>query len=233
MVAHNPLNRSGRADFPHPALASGDKAEAMQRIWVMDLRSGQPVVSNSPHPIPHHPTVLAAPRQRAMPEPNHVEMKHGARGAVHRDTVISIVPLDHRVQPLAHFRDGIVHAPLEFGLNLTQLGLQPFADRLSKHREPSVASLLPTDVSEAEEVEGLGLSFPTPLSVLSRIRAGLQKAGLVGMQLQLELAQSRMTLSFTTRCRFSPAHKEKTPCPIHHRLIPGKDFALSCRSSSI
>jgi hypothetical protein len=28
MVAHDPLHRSGLAVFPHPALASGDDAEA-------------------------------------------------------------------------------------------------------------------------------------------------------------------------------------------------------------
>ena len=36
MVAHNPLNGSGRAVLPHPALASGDNAEAAQRICVGD-----------------------------------------------------------------------------------------------------------------------------------------------------------------------------------------------------
>ena len=36
MVAHNPLDGSGRAVLPHPALASGDNAEAAQRICVGD-----------------------------------------------------------------------------------------------------------------------------------------------------------------------------------------------------
>ena len=112
MVAHNPLNGSGRTDFPHPALASGDNAEATQRIWVMDLRSGQPVVSNAPHPVPQHPAVLAAPRQRAMPGANHMEAEHAERRIVHRDTVVAIVSRDHRVQPITHLRDGVVHAPL-------------------------------------------------------------------------------------------------------------------------
>jgi hypothetical protein len=35
MVAHNPLDRSGRAVLPHPALASGDDAEAAQGIGMM------------------------------------------------------------------------------------------------------------------------------------------------------------------------------------------------------
>ena len=31
MIAHDPLPGSGRADFPHPALTSGDDAHAAQR----------------------------------------------------------------------------------------------------------------------------------------------------------------------------------------------------------
>ena len=89
MVAHNPLNRSGRAGLPHPALASGDNAEAAQRIRMMDVRSGQPAVSNPEHPVPEYAAVLAAPRQCAMPEPDQLEPKLDERKAVHWDTVIS------------------------------------------------------------------------------------------------------------------------------------------------
>ena len=32
MVTHDPLHRSGRAAFPHPALASGDDPKSPQRI---------------------------------------------------------------------------------------------------------------------------------------------------------------------------------------------------------
>jgi hypothetical protein len=32
MIAHNPLHGSGRADFPHPALALGKEAHAAERI---------------------------------------------------------------------------------------------------------------------------------------------------------------------------------------------------------
>jgi hypothetical protein len=97
---------------------------------MMNVRDGQPVVSNPPHPVPQHAAILAAPRQRAMPEANHLEPKHIQCREVHRDTVISIVSRDHRAQPLGHVRDGVVHAPLELGFHLTQLGLQSSAYRL-------------------------------------------------------------------------------------------------------
>jgi len=100
MVAHNPLDGSGRAVLPHPALASGDNAKAAQRIWMMNVRDGQPAVSNPQHPVPQHAAILAAPRQRAMPEADQLEPKHIQRREVHRDPVISIVSRDHRAQPL-------------------------------------------------------------------------------------------------------------------------------------
>src|SRR5215469_12321868 len=119
-----------------------------------------------------------------MPETDHMEPKQVERRAVHGNTVVAVVSLEHRAQPLTHFRDWVVHTPLELGFNLAQLGLQPFAYRLPEHREHPVASLLPTDVGEAEKVERLGLPLPAPLSVVSRVGTELQKAGLVGVQFQ-------------------------------------------------
>jgi hypothetical protein len=152
VVAHNPLNGSGRAVLPHPALASGDNAEATQRVRMMNARSRQPAVSNPPHPVPGHTGVLATPQQGAPPEPDRLEPKQVECRAVHRDTIVSIVPLKYRAQPLGHVRDGVVHAPLESGFHLTQLGLQPSAYRLAKHREPSVAPLLPADMTQTQTV---------------------------------------------------------------------------------
>jgi hypothetical protein len=69
MIAHNPLHGSGRAGFPHPALALGKNAHATQRIGMTDRRPRQPASDQAPHTIPEHVAVLAAPGQRAMPEP--------------------------------------------------------------------------------------------------------------------------------------------------------------------
>jgi hypothetical protein len=43
-IAHDPLHGSGRAGFPHPALALGDNAHAPQRIGMTDRRQRQPVL---------------------------------------------------------------------------------------------------------------------------------------------------------------------------------------------
>jgi hypothetical protein len=87
MIAHNPLHGSGRADFPHPALALGDDAHATQGIGMTDGRWRQPAGDEAPHAVPKDATVLTAPRQRTMPEPPHLESKdsraHRSTGCVH------------------------------------------------------------------------------------------------------------------------------------------------------
>src|SRR2546426_12773491 len=76
VVTHTPLHRSGRADFPHPAPTSGDDAKPPQGIRVTDASRRQVATEKPPHPVPADPSLLAAPRQRTMPEAAHLESKH-------------------------------------------------------------------------------------------------------------------------------------------------------------
>src|SRR5437870_9688428 len=87
MIAHNPLHGSGQAGFPHPALALGDNAHAAQGIGMTDGRQRQPASDEAPHAIPEDASVLATPRQRAMPEPSHLESKESQR-RVDRKSVV-------------------------------------------------------------------------------------------------------------------------------------------------
>jgi hypothetical protein len=160
MIAHNPLHGSGQAALPHPALALGEDAQAMQGIGMTDGRHRQPASDEAPHAVPKDATVLTAPRQRAVPEPPYLEPKNPQRVLVPRHTVISDVSTHHRLQPLADFGDGFMHPSLKFGFHLVQLRLQPFANRLPQHREPSIAPLLHADVRKAQEVERLRFPFP-------------------------------------------------------------------------
>lgn len=81
-------------------------------------------------------------------------------------------------------------ASLEFGFHLTQLRLQPFANRLPQDREPSIAPLLPTDVGESEEVERLRFPVSTLLPVFGPERSELQQSRFLRMQFQAELPHS-------------------------------------------
>jgi hypothetical protein len=73
-------------------------------------------MDQAPHAIPEDATVLTAPRQRAMPEPPHLEPKGPQRRSSHGHSIVLDVSTHHRLQPLALFGDGIMHAPLQFGL---------------------------------------------------------------------------------------------------------------------
>src|SRR6266851_1146327 len=196
MITHNPLHGSGQAALPHPALALGDDAQATQGIGMTDSRQWQPTVDEAPHAVPKDASVLAASRQRAMPEPSHLEPKDPQRVLVQGHSVVPDVSTHHRLQPFALVGDGFVHASLKFGFHLVQLRLQSLAYRLPQHRKPPIAPLLHADVRKAQEVERFRFPFPTPLPLVDRIRTELQKSRFLGMQFQVELPHSF--------CKFHP-----------------------------
>src|SRR5512136_3005817 len=135
MVAHDPLHGSGRADFPHPALASGDDAKPPQGIGVTDAGRWQPAVDEPPHALPEHSAVLATPTEHAVPE-SADRKAEGAQGwTVHGHAVVADVSPNDRPQPIADLGDGVVHASPKLGFHVTQLRLQPLADRLPENRE--------------------------------------------------------------------------------------------------
>jgi hypothetical protein len=176
MVTHNPLHGSGRAELPHPALTLGDNAHAAQGIRMTNAGGRQPAGNQAPHPVPKHAGVLAAPQQGAVPEPTYLEPKRVQRRAIGRHPVVPDVSTHDRSQPLAHFRDGVMHAPFELSFHRTQLRLQPFANRLPQDRKASVAPFLSADMRKSEKVERLRLPFSALLPVLGRERAELQAA---------------------------------------------------------
>src|SRR5438132_1523997 len=162
-------------------------------------------------PYESHASVLAAPRQRAMPEPADLEPKGGQRHAVGRHAVIADGSTYDRSEPFAHFRDRFMHAPFELGFDLAQLRLQSFADRLPQHRKPSVTPLLSTDMSKAEEVERFRLPLSALLSVFGRARSELQQTRFLRMQFQAELSHSLD--------QFCPE-----PCGVRFQLEPNHDI---------
>src|SRR2546423_382767 len=147
MIAHNPLHGSGQAALPHPALALGDDAHATQGM--AGDRQRQPASDEASHAIPKDAAVLAAPRQRTVPEPPHLESKNPQRVLIHGHPVVPAVSTHHRLQPFALVGDGFVHASLKFGFHLVQLRLQSLAYRLPQHRKPSIAPLLHADMRNA------------------------------------------------------------------------------------
>src|SRR5439155_22771799 len=97
MIAHNPLRGSGQAGFPHPALALGEDADAMQGIGMTDRSRRQPASDEAPHAMPKHAAFVATPRKRAMPEPPYLEPKNPQRVLVLTHTVIPDAATYHRL----------------------------------------------------------------------------------------------------------------------------------------
>lgn len=96
------------------------------------------------------------------------------------------MPAHNGLQPLADFRNRIIHTPPQLDLDAQQRGLHALANRVPKHHEPSPLRL-PADVLEFEEVEGLRLSQTSALSVGRRMASELDQPRLFRVQLQLEL----------------------------------------------
>src|SRR5882724_1902925 len=67
--------------------------------------------------------------------------------------IVAGMPTNNRAKPLAHFGDGIMHAPPELDLHFAQRRLQSFAYRVPQHREPSIAPLLYADVRVSRPAE--------------------------------------------------------------------------------
>jgi hypothetical protein len=201
---------------------------------MIDRRHRQPASDKAPHAIPKDAAILAAPRQRAMPESPHLEPKNPQRVLIQRHTVIADVSTHHRLQPPAYFRDGFVRPSLKFGFHLVQLRLQPLADGLPQHREPSIAPLLHADVREAKKIERFRFPFSAPPPLVDGMRTKFQQPRLLGMQFQEprknippgrrrsceqlrmtrgrcgSLHHIRMTFAFTTPRRFNRRTRGKT-----------------------
>ena len=165
-ISPYPPHRSGQADFPHPALASGGDAQTARGIRMADTGRRKPTTDEPFHSLPLDATMLASPAQSAMPEVAHGETKMSHGMTVTRYSEITKMPAHNGLQPRANFRNRVMHSPPQLDLDVQQLRLHALANRLPKHQKPP-SLRLPADMLEAEEIEGLRLAqtehprFPT------------------------------------------------------------------------
>src|SRR5262245_7670715 len=150
-----------------------------------DARGWEPASGKAPHPLPGDMGLVAAAAEAALPQPDHAAMEGFQSGEIQGHSVVAVVPAEDRSQPLPHLRNGFVPAPSESLLHLPELGPKPLTHGLPYKRKTPFPRL-PANVSEAEEVERLGLAPSVPPATLSRVTAELDQAGLFGMQFQSE-----------------------------------------------
>jgi hypothetical protein len=65
-----------------------------------DGRQRQPAIDETPHAVPKDAAILAALRQRAVPEASHLEPKEKQRRLVPGHSVVADVSARHRLQPI-------------------------------------------------------------------------------------------------------------------------------------
>ena len=149
----------------------------------------QPATDQPFHSLPLDATMLASSAQGMMPEVAHGETKVSHGMTVTRYSEITEMPAHNGLQPRANFRNRVMHSPSQLDLNVQQLRLHSFANRLPKHQKPS-SLRLPADMLEAEKIEGLRLAQTSTLSVGRRMASELEEPRLFRVQFQLELLHS-------------------------------------------
>ncbi len=187
MITHDPLHRSGRADFPHPAPTSGNNAQSFEGIRMANARRWQVLVGEPPHPFQQNTSFLATPVQSTVPKPFDPKSKKGQCWPIRRDTVITEKSANNRPQPHSHLWNGRVHAISEFTFYLIQLRLQSFTVCLPKYREHSIASLLRADMRESEKIKCFRLPSPALPMSSDFIGSELDQPRLLRVHFQTEL----------------------------------------------
>jgi hypothetical protein len=153
-----------------------------------DASKRQPTGNIALHPSPRQMAFLTTTLKHSPPEPSECHTEVADRHCIHRYSIVVHMAKEDRAYIGAHFRDGLVHAPTKLGFDYSELALPPRAQRLSKHREPSLARLSAA-VSKSQEIEGLGLALTSALPVFFRISPELNQARLLGMEFQPKTSQ--------------------------------------------
>ena len=142
------------------------------------------------HSFPKDTPLLAATAERAMPQAGDLGTEQQQSRSIHGHAVVLQVPPKYTAQPLADFRNGVVHPSLELGFNLSQFRLQPRPLGLPQDRKHSIGALTAADMGEAQEVERFGLALSPALAVAIGKGAKLDDPGLLRMKLQAETCQA-------------------------------------------
>lgn len=109
---------SRRAELPHRALASGRDAQALLGPGVVDAGHREPVSRPAVHPSPTGVGLVAATRERAIPQDDELIAEGSQSTMVVGHVVVVRVPAQHAAQPAADLGDGVVHAPCKLRFDL-------------------------------------------------------------------------------------------------------------------
>ena len=140
-----------------------------------DMGRRKPSADEPLHTLPLDTSLLAPPFECMVPEVTDREAEVSQSVPVARHSEVTDMPTHNGLQPLADFRNRVMHTPPQLDLDPLQRRLHALANRLPKHHESSLLRL-PADVPEAEEIEGLWLAQTSALSVGRRVASELKKS---------------------------------------------------------
>jgi hypothetical protein len=178
-ITRCPLHGSGRAAFPHPALASGGDAQTVPGIWMADADGRKPAAYESGHPLPSESVLLTTAPQTVTPEPSHCPPEGSQRARIHGYAIIVVVTTNHCSQIAALLGDGAVPAPAQFCFYFAQLRLHALTHRTPPDDEsPFPAHVIEkNDCFEASAVERERISLSL-YSLTVSVETGLRRARL-------------------------------------------------------
>ena len=217
MITHNPLHRSVRAVFPHTAPASGDDAHSPQRIGMANVGGRKPAINEPIHSFPGDSLPAPAHSEGVAPIAAYLKSKSHDGLRIGWHPVIADKSTHHRAEPFPLAGNRLMHAPSEFGLDLLQFPAHPFLGCPADDRVHPVASLLPANMREAQEVECLRPPLAAPDTVRSRVRPKLDQPRLFRMQRQTELLESLLEFGQT------PLRRRSILEPDHEVIRPSHD----------
>ena len=93
----------------------------------------KPAADEPLHTLPLHAPVLTPPFKGAVPEVTDREAEVGQSIPIPRYSEVSEMPAHNGLQPLANFRNRIMHTPPQLDLDAQQRGLHALANRVPKH----------------------------------------------------------------------------------------------------
>src|ERR1022692_1965906 len=125
---------------------------------------GQPVVRQLRHSLPRDSALLTASGQDPAPAFGDLGAERREGATICRHRVVVEVAFDDPPQPFTLDGNRLVHAPPQRLLDLLELGPHAVAPDFPVDQEFTLAGFA-ADEGEAQEVEGLRLTKPTPLAV--------------------------------------------------------------------
>ncbi len=183
MGSGRPPHRSQRALLTHWALTSGSGEEARFGPGMRDADEGNPATDQFLHSRPVETRSLASPSQRPIPVSVHFSTKCLHLTKVQGYRMVGGIPAHHAAKPRPLFGNRAMPSSGKLLFDFLE-----FRSLSLGHGFPSklipTGAVLPTDVGEAQEVEGLWFPFSSTFSLLRCSHAEAQQPRLVRVQRQ-------------------------------------------------